>query len=167
MVFKKNKFNMFVVFACLVMMMSITLTPQSTKAANLNENDVANITSEYLVWNDNENIVVIENEVELETRIGKEYFNELVQTLDKLNEVLASPEGEQYKKKIIEEANSGVVMMAKISGCGAATLAGFAHTGAFTGLRTVAGVSGPAGWGIGTAVGGAWLAGSVAAGCLK
>lgn len=32
---------------------------------------------------------------------------------------------------------------------------------------TVAGVTGPAGWALGTVVGGVWLAGSAAAGCLN
>ncbi|APA28445.1 hypothetical protein BBH88_18485 (plasmid) [Planococcus antarcticus DSM 14505] len=50
--------------------------------------------------NEKDGTVIIEREVELESRIGKEYFNELVQTLEKLNEVLASPEGEEYKKEI-------------------------------------------------------------------
>lgn len=167
MLFEKNKFSIFTIITCLVMMVSIVWTPQNTQAASLHVDEVAKITSEYLVLNEKDGTVIIEREVELESRIGKEYFNELVQTLEKLNEVLARPEGEKYKKEIIEEANSNVVSMAKISGCGAATLAGFAHTGAFTGLMTVAGVSGPAGWALGTVVGGVWLAGSAAAGCLK
>ncbi|MGK8688721.1 hypothetical protein ACRS5F_28215 [Bacillus cereus] len=56
--------------------------------------------------------------------------------------------------------------MPRISGCGAATLAGFAHTTAFTGMMTVAGISGPAGWAIGAGVGAVWLGAQAAAGCL-
>lgn len=53
-----------------------------------------------------------------------------------------------------------------ISACGKVSVVAFAHTAAFTGLMTVAGVSGPAGWVLGTAVGGVWLGASAAAGCL-
>ncbi|MCZ0756384.1 hypothetical protein [Anoxybacillus sp. J5B_2022] len=54
-----------------------------------------------------------------------------------------------------------------ISACGKVSVAAFAHTAAFTGLMTLAGVSGPVGWVLGTFVGGAWLGASAAAGCLK
>lgn len=52
-----------------------------------------------------------------------------------------------------------------ISACGKVSVAAFAHTAAFTGLMTFAGVS-AVGWVLGTFVGGAWL-GASAAGCLK
>lgn len=59
------------------MMGSIVWTPQNIQAASLNVDEVAKITSEYLVLNEKDGTVIIEREVELESRIGKEYFNEL------------------------------------------------------------------------------------------
>jgi len=83
-----------------------------------------------------------------------------------LNQVIASPEGKKLKDDILNQANTTVVM-ARISGGGAAALAATAHTTAFTGLMTLAGVSGPVGWALGAAIGGVWLGAAAAGGCLN
>jgi NAD/NADP transhydrogenase alpha subunit len=87
----------------------------------------------------------------------------------KRNIYRGSAEGKKLKESILEEVNTqynNIVSIQKISGCGAASIAGFAHTTAFTGLMTLAGISGPAGWAIGTGVAAVWLGASAAAGCL-
>ncbi len=151
-------------------MVSTVLLPQNTKAASaLTLDEVGIIVAEYLKLNENDGTVIIEREQELKSRIGEMHFNEVVQTTEKLNEVIASPEGKKIKEEILNEVYStnSTMMMARISGCGMASLAGAGHTAAFTGLMTIAGISGPAGWAIGTAVAGAWLGAGAIAGCLN
>ncbi|POZ55864.1 hypothetical protein LYSIN_00647 [Lysinibacillus sphaericus] len=151
----------------LLLMISIIILPQNNAvAANLTLDEVSYIVTEYLKLDGISETVIIEKEQELKARIGEDYFNELVQTLEKINQVIASPEGKKLKEDIINQANSAVVM-ARISGCGAAALAAAAHTTAFTGLMTLAGVGGPVGWALGAAIGGVWLGASAAGGCLN
>jgi len=166
MLLKKKGFFVFTITTCLLLIISTVLLPQNAKAALLTVDEAAVIASEYLELNEKDGTVTIEREQELKSRIGEKYFNELVQTMEKLNQVIVSPEGEKYKENIIDEVNSTMIM-SRISGCGAASLAGFAHTAGFAGLMTIAGVSGPVGWALGTAVGGVWLGASAAAGCLN
>ncbi|GEM02965.1 hypothetical protein SAMN05421839_1145 [Halolactibacillus halophilus] len=82
---------------------------------------------------------------------------------------MSKEQGEEFKRQILAEVNqnsTGGISIQGISNCGAVSIAGFAHTTAFSGLAAAAGVSGPVGWALGNAVGTVWLAGS-AAGCLS
>ena len=64
--------------------------------------------TEYLKLDGISETVIIEKEQELKARIGEVYFNELVQTLEKINQVIASPEGKKLKEDSINQANSTV-----------------------------------------------------------
>ncbi|MGG0256633.1 hypothetical protein ABEY61_29415 [Bacillus toyonensis] len=107
----------------------------------------------------------IQNKNELKGKVDSKHYNELESTVNRMNDVINTSQGAKLKKQALKELNSNSTQKA-ISGCGAASLAGFAHTTAFTGLMTVAGISGPEGWAIGAGVGAVWLAGQAAAGCL-
>ncbi|MFJ5765793.1 hypothetical protein ACIP9C_10530 [Lysinibacillus sp. NPDC093210] len=155
------------ILTTLLLMFSIIILPHNTAvAANLTLDEVSYIVTEYLKLDEISETVFIEREQELKARIGDDYFNELVQTMEKLNQVIASPEGKKLKDDVLNQANTTVVM-SRISGCGAAALAATAHTTAFTGLMTLAGVSGLVGWALGAAIGGVWLGASAAGGCLN
>ncbi|PYD94868.1 hypothetical protein CR195_028010 (plasmid) [Bacillus cereus] len=111
------------------------------------------------------NKLYIENKDELKAEVDVDLYNELETTVSKMNDVIGTKQGVQLRREALRELR-GNSPMPRISGCGAATLAGFAHTTAFTGMMTVAGISGPAGWAIGAGVGAVWLGAQAAAGCL-
>ncbi|CAM5184934.1 hypothetical protein UACE39S_01429 [Ureibacillus acetophenoni] len=148
-------------------------------AANLTEEqlELSTIIQEHLSFDVKKGEVVIHDKnglkKALKSSLNKsEYkvtYNEINDTIKKMNKVINSEEGKEIKAQIISELSkqaNNAVYIAGLSGCGYATLAGFAHTAAFSGLMTIAGISGPAGWIIGTAVGGTWLVAQAAAGCL-
>ncbi|MGF2623882.1 hypothetical protein [Bacillus cereus] len=111
------------------------------------------------------NKLYIENKDELKAEVDVNLYNELETTVSKMNVVIGTKQGVQLRREALRELR-GNSPMPRISGCGAATLTGFAHTTAFTGMMTVAGISGPAGWAIGAGVGAVWLGAQAAAGCL-
>ncbi|KEK21577.1 hypothetical protein [Bacillus gaemokensis] len=119
----------------------------------------------YVKFDKGMNQLYIENKDELKVQVDEKYFNELETTVSKVNNVINTKQGVQLRRDALRELR-GNSPVTRITGCGAATLAGFAHTTAFGGLMTVAGVSGPAGWAIGAGVGAVWLGAQAAAGCL-
>lgn len=126
----------------------------------------------YVNFDEDENQVVIEDKDKVKADLDSTAYNQLTATVEQFNEIIDSPEGKELQEQIFKElgeskSSSNTVSIQGISGCGAASIAGFAHTAAFSGLMTVAGVSGPAGWAIGTGVGAVWLGASAAAGCLS
>lgn len=190
MVFKERGnerfiFLVFGVFASILLIFASTFSPLTAKAKThdnvLSEEqvEISELIQNYLSFDVKKGEVVITNKGQLQKALRtsglnkKEYkvtYNEVKDTVQKLNSVINSEAGEKFKSDILWElrtTQTDYVQYAALSGCGYATLAGFAHTTAFAGLMTVAGISGPAGWAIGAAVGGTWLAAQAAAGCLS
>lgn len=133
---------------------------------------------EYVKLNLKTNEMYIENSPELKLLVDQKTYSELVKTIEKMNNVLDTEEGKVIQQEAMEELNYNNQLNSvssftsksskkKVGSCGGGSLAGFAHTTAFTGLMTVAGVSGPVGWALGAGVGAVWLGASAAAGCLK
>ncbi|MGZ0875342.1 hypothetical protein ACWZQY_005220 [Priestia megaterium] len=160
----------------------ITIVNEEELKNDLNDSDAYNQLEgsveqlnnilKYVKFDEDKNQVIIENNERVKDNLDSPSYNQLTATVEQFNEIIDSPEGKELKEQIFKElgaskTSSGTVSIQGISGCGAASIAGFAHTAAFSGLMTVAGVSGPAGWAIGTGVGAVWLGASAAAGCLS
>ncbi|WP_374149097.1 hypothetical protein [Priestia megaterium] len=160
----------------------ITIVNEEELKNDLNDSDAYNQLEgsveqlnnilKYVKFDQDKNQVIIENKEGVKDNLDSPSYNQLTATVEQFNEIIDSPEGKELKEQIFKElgaskTSSGTVSIQGISGCGAASIAGFAHTAAFSGLMTVAGVSGPAGWTIGTGVGAVWLGASAAAGCLS
>ncbi|MED4903988.1 hypothetical protein [Parageobacillus thermoglucosidasius] len=176
------RLSMFVIISSLVLVFSTLLAPLKSEAVTSNDipdhseinSEITNIVIAYTKFDEKKNKIVITNKKELKEQLNlinnAPSYKEVVSVIEKFNKVINSAEGENLKKSILEEVNTqnnNIVSIQKISGCGAASIAGFAHTTAFTGLMTLAGISGPAGWAIGTGVAAVWLGASAAAGCLR
>jgi hypothetical protein len=159
----------------------ITIVNEEELKNDLNDSDAYNQLEgsveqlnnilKYVKFDEDKNQVIIENKERVKDNLDSPSYNQLTATVEQFNEIIDSPEGKELKEQIFKElgaskTSSGTVSIQGISGCGAASIAGFAHT-AVSGLMTVAGVSGPAGWAIGTGVGAVWLGASAAAGCLS
>ncbi|WP_201030675.1 hypothetical protein [Parageobacillus toebii] len=172
------RLSMFVIISSLVLVFSTLLAPLKSEAVTSNgipdHSEITNIVIAYTKFDEKKNKIVITNKKELKEQLNlinnAPSYKEVVSVIKKFNKVINSAEGENLKESILEEVNTqnnNIVSIQKISGCGAASIAGFAHTTAFTGLMTLAGISGPAGWAIGTGVAAVWLGASAAAGCLR
>jgi hypothetical protein len=184
---KKKKYVWGSMIASVLLMIAAVLSPLSASAQTNDKSvpvlteeqlELSNTIQEHMSFDTKKEEVVIYDKKGLKKALKSslnksEYkvtYKEINDTIKKMNKVINSKEGKEIKAQIFSEVSkqeNHVVTTAGLSGCGYATLAGFAHTTAFAGLMTVAGVSGPAGWAIGAAVGGTWLAAQAAAGCLS
>lgn len=156
-------FLVFSIFASILLIFASTFSPLTAKAKThdnvLSEEqlELSETIENYLSFDVRKDEIVITNKNELKKALRssginkKEYkvtYNEVNDTVKKLNSVINSEAGERFKSDILWEVSTTQtdhVQYTALNGCGYATIAGFAHTTAFAGLMTVAGISGPAG----------------------
>lgn len=170
-----------IIIAVSIFFIGSVISPLSTSAITeieLTEEqlELSNLIKLHLNFDVEQNRVVIRDEEKLKKVLKSSLnefvyeatYNEIDAIIEKMNEIINSKQGEKIKSQIFSELRQqeNEIIIAGLSGCGYASIAGYVHTGAFAGFMTLAGVGGPASWAIGSAVGGVWLAAQAAAGCL-
>ena len=174
MLSKKPGLKLFLLTASLLIMCFTVLSPFGAKAdtspivPEISDQlqKISDIVASHLELDENTGKVIIDGATELISEIGSDYYDQLVDTTNKLNDAVQTFKGANYLKETIRDLTAKGDSL-DMSGCSKITIASFLHVTAFSGLMTLAGIGGPVSFVLATSVAVVWLGASAAVGCLK